>query len=206
MRSAVFALAALSISLGLSPEARADALDDFNLIGAGYTINFSVPADPVLVPGHAHGVYYGLASSVPATVNGVPGYTASATPQVSLLPELPALYVGVSGLGGLALYGSPFFLNVTEVPVSNPDPFGHPYDLLASPRPGTYTFYAGSAGSLPFVLVGNYFTLTITPEAAPGAATPEPATLTLLLTGIGAAGGLIARRTGRKSALFEPSA
>jgi hypothetical protein len=72
------------------------------------------------------------------------------------------------------------FIHFDFVPASNPLPYLQ-YDVVPTFIPGTYTLYQENNFLLP-LSPPVFYTLTITPEAAT-AATPEPSTLALLLTG-----------------------
>lgn len=179
--------------LALPKMATADVIDDITVVGSGYTITFSVPATGV-TPDHPHAVY--LTDSTVMTINGYSG-TGSAqfmsnitvVEPYTVILDLPAIPQLSSLPSVLSLSGPPVDTTVI-LPTSNPIPVNHPDDLQLTLVPGVYSFQNAFAGigSNPNV------TITITPEATPAAATPEPGTLALLFTGACASCGMVSRR------------
>ena len=183
MKRTLLGTAALLASLALPSIAAADVVDDFSLVGDGYTITFSEPATGI-TPDHPHGVY--LTDSVLATINGGPGTSGSIQILANVLPTLPSLVVSIPGFPVDAIYGN-LVDTYTVVPISNPTPF-NPDDLQLTLTPGTYSFTGEDTSTSDFV----DFSLTITQEPST-ALTPEPGTFALLSTAL-ACGGITLRR------------
>jgi len=157
--------------------AHADTIDDFVLTGNGETVTFSLPATGVYIV-HEH--FDSFSASGPGIIDGAPG-TVGATFYVQYfegVPQAPALGISSSPLSNIPpdLYGS--------IPYSW---FGVPAEFPTPEDEGTFnvTFVPGTyqlqnTGPFSPPATPLQFTLTITPETA---ATPEPASITLLATG-----------------------
>ena len=179
MRKALFTLALLASAFTLRQTANADTIDDFTLVGQGHIITYSLPSTAILMD-HPHAVI--LSVSAPTTIDGIPGYNELGQYYLPRLPTLPSFILSVpsfidvpSSIDGseLVFYGQ-YPLQVSEVIPMGP---GQPDDLLAAFVPGTYNLTLGNVG---IDFPPPTYTLTITTESA---ATPEPASLTLLATG-----------------------
>lgn len=186
MRLNLYAAIALASVLAIPRIAAADTIDDFTLVGGGYTITFSEPATGV-TQDHYHAVF--LNDPVIATVNGVPGAAGNIQILATFLSGIPSVVLSLPTLN-LALDG-PLIDTYVSVPINDPTiqfP-DYPDDLVVTLTPGSYGLESENAS-----LYGPppVFSLTITPEAATTAATPEPGTLWLLSTGL--AGGLAGLR------------
>ena len=164
----------------LSPfAAHADTIDDFLLTGAGHTISYSYPAT-ALFPDVEF-----LYTSASATIDGVPGYSLTAVYNVydnSPFPTLQ-LFVPESIFGYPMLhFQGPGLVSTVLVPTDQFDPF-NPVGLQATFNLGTYQLTGvGVSFDQPEGPPSPY-TLSITQQTAT-AATPEPASLALLTTGV----------------------
>jgi PEP-CTERM motif len=186
MRLSLRILACLLISAS-TLIARADTLDTLTLTGGGNTISYTLPATSSYPD---FSLFNFFQESGPATVNGAPGYTAVGQYYIpGLTPVSLVLSVPGSGVPVLDLDGPPF-INFAYVPAGNPFPY-LPFDVVPTFIPGDYAMDT---------LSGAPYTLTITPNAA----TPEPATLALLSTGLTASIALLCRRRASNAELFRP--
>ena len=167
-------LAAL-LALAIPRAAHATPIDDFLLTGPGTTISFSLPASPPgnLSPG-AGALYF---NAISVTDNGVTSLDNIAAPTFSFSGGIDI--GGLPQFMGQQLYGPSIFN-----PTFATGPFTLYTELLT--QPFTETFYS----------------LTITPDAAP-ALTPEPSSLLLLATALFA---FIAIRYTRSTASSLPIA
>jgi hypothetical protein len=168
----------LVAALILPLTAHADTIDDFALVGGGYSITFSLPASFTAPnPSHLSSV---VLTNIASSVNGVSG---SSVNMGFYLPNFPfrtgidfAITPPLSGGSG-----------TEEFALTGPDVIQllsgtTPTFTAAEFIPGMYSlpqFFNGipqnTQGGIPFVL-------TVTPEAA--SATPEPSTFVLLGTGV----------------------
>jgi len=178
MRKALFTLALSASALILPLAAHADTIDDFVLTGNGHTITYSLPATTSF---RDYSLFDFFAETAPTTIDGVTiveagDYYSPFFPRVSLILGVPS-----STFGSPQLYLSgPMFINFDFVPASNPLPY-LPFDVVPTFIPGTYTLHQENNFLLPLDPPVLY-TLTITPEAS--AATPEPSSVALLMTGV----------------------
>jgi hypothetical protein len=178
MSKALFPLALLASAFTLPLTAHADTIDDFVLTGNGETVTFSLPATGVYTL-HLH--FDSFFASGPGTINGAPG-TVGATfyvPYFEIVPQAPALTINSNPPSNIPnLYGSiPYSWFVVPAEFPTPQDEG---TFNVTFVPGTYQLQnTGLFFQPPTPL---QFTLTITPETST-AATPEPASLTLLATG-----------------------
>jgi hypothetical protein len=179
MRKALLPLAFLAAAFTLSLTARADTIDDFVLTGGGNNITFSLPASP---PGNLRTCPTGIVTScLPGSETDFSVSTVVSFDGVSTLESIDfptSRFGGGLSLGQLRLFGN---------------------GELFTPDAAYPTFLTGSFDLSAINPSGNPpiidYTLTITPD--PSAATPEPASLTLLATG---AFGFIALAAGRRKA------
>jgi hypothetical protein len=191
MRKALFTLALFASAFTLRLTAHADTIDDFVLTGNGDTVTFSLPATGVYTL-HEH--FDSFSASGPGTIDGAPA-TVDATFYVQYfesVPQAPALSIFSSPQSNIPnLYGSiPYSWYVVLAQFPNPQDEGTLYITFV---PGTYQLQ--TTGFFPPFTPPLDFGLTITPDAST-AATPEPASITLLATG--ALGVLsVAARRGR---------
>jgi PEP-CTERM motif len=178
MSKALFTLAILASALTLPLTAHADTIDDFVLTGNGETVTFSLPATGVYTL-HLH--FDSFSASGPGIIDGAPG-TVGATFYVQYfeaVPQAPALTINSNPQSNIPnLYGSiPYSWFVVPAQFPTPQDEG---TFNVTFVPGTYQLQnTGLFFQPPTPL---QFTLTITPETST-AATPEPASLTLLATG-----------------------
>ena len=189
MSKALFTLTLLASAFTLPLTAHADNIDDFTLVGQGHTITYSLPATSAF-PDFFH--FNSFTESAPTTVDGVSGFVESGqyffpsanTPR--LLLDVPPSVFGI----GFLEFSGPVFFTATPEPASNPPP-DFQDDVVPTFTPGTYTLQSLGSALQPFS-PPVFYTLTIAQETA---ATPEPASLTLLATG---ALGLISVATKRR--------
>jgi hypothetical protein len=178
MSKALFTLALLASALSIPLTAHADTIDDFVLTGGGEVLTFSLPATGVYTL-HLHFASFG--ASGPGTINGVPGTVGGDffVPYFEEIPGAPNLTIGSTPPSNIPnLYGSiPYSWFV--VPAAFPSP-SNEGTFNVTFVPGTYQL-TNTTPSHP-APIPLQFTLTITPETST-AATPEPASLTLLATG-----------------------
>jgi hypothetical protein len=173
MSKALFILVLFASAFTLPLTAHADTIDDFSLVGQGHTITYSLPSSAILVD-HPHAII--LSASAPTTIDGVPGFSEFGQYYVPGFPTLPSMVLSVPSSidGGNLTLNGPWLLQVSQV---IPMGFGQPDDLLVAFVPGTYNLTLSNFGT---GFPPPVYTLTITAESA---ATPEPASLTLLATG-----------------------
>jgi hypothetical protein len=190
MRKALFTLALLTSAFTLPLTAHADAVDDFMLTGNGETLTFSLPATGVYIF-HEH--FDSFSASGSGIIGEAPG-TVDATFYVQYFEFVfgaPDLTIDSSPQSNIPnLYGSiPYSWFVVPAEFPNPSDEG---TFNVTFVPGTYQL----SNTGPFFQPPTRldFTLTITPETA---ATPEPASLTLLATG---ALGIISLASRRRTA------
>jgi PEP-CTERM motif len=175
----------LLLSAAVSPvAAHADPIDDFTLTGGGHTLTYSLPAVSSPSPDHYH--FTLIIPDTPAKIDGVPGYSVGTSyypPGESVLGLVVVLdlspgndFFTNSGAGGLT--GSQFIDWSVVFDPNNRFPNSQ-YDDVATFIPGTYALQTDLYTGYPII----HYTLTITPEN-PTAATPEPASLVLLSTGL----------------------
>jgi len=161
MRKLLLPLAFLAATLPLA--ARADTIDDFLFTGATSTISFSLPASPTnvgVVPGCC-GTDSGFVIGAVVTIDGVTYADGGAQFLTSRVGPGVALYL--TNNYSITLLGPMLYSGASAEPTFNT---------------GTFNLYSFDAPDF-------YYTLTITPESAPPAATPEPASWLLLFTGLG---------------------
>jgi hypothetical protein len=189
MRKALFTLALLTSAFTLPLTAHADTIDDFVLTGNGETVTFSLPATGVYT---FHGHFDSFFTSAPGTINGAP-VTLDPTFYVQYfenVPQAPALSIFSKPPSNIPnLYGSiAYTWSIVPAQFPNPQDEGTLYITFV---PGTYQLQ--TTGFFPPFNPPLDFSLTITPETST-AATPEPASLTLLATGALGITSLAARR------------
>jgi hypothetical protein len=178
MSKALFTLAILASALTLPLTAHADTIDDFVLTGNGETVTFSLPATGVYTL-HLH--FDSFSASGTGIIDGAPGIVGATfyVQYFEAVPQAPALTINSNPQSNIPnLYGSiPYSWFVVPAQFPTPQDEG---TFNVTFVPGTYQLQnTGLFFQPPTPL---QFTLTITPETST-AATPEPASLTLLATG-----------------------
>jgi hypothetical protein len=185
MCRALFPLALFSSLLVLPVAARADAIDDFVVMGNGNTITFSLPASPPgnmmtcppISPSCLPGSQTFFSVSTLVTLNqGTPTPETIDFPTMRFGGGLQILFPG----NPLALLGNQLYTPDAANPTFRTD--------------GPFFLSQTVQGNPPFVL----YSLTITPEAT---STPEPSTIALVATGLISLMGFSAVRLRKKSPL-----